>query len=338
MFQINYPKISSKILKLLPQKQKEVILRRFGLESGKKETLERIGCDFGVTRERIRQIEADAFGKLEKRKEEIDLKKAFFQFNQYLRDQGGLKREDILLSQLGRNRFQNQVYFLLCLGDSFYRFPEKEEFYSFWTIEKNLEQKAGDILKNLVKDFEKEKKPLSEDKFFNLSKNEPSGVFPSVVEISKKIERGPLNQFGLISWPEIKPKGVRDKAYLALRKTTKPLHFREIAVLAGQIKGEWCKQKEVFPQTVHNELIRDKRFVLVGRGIYGLREWGYSPGTVKDVVREILEKAKKPLTREEITEEALSQRLVKKNTILLNLQNKKLFAKDNQGRYNLKKK
>lgn len=336
MTEYDYKKICLKLLEELPQRQKTVVVRRFGLENKEKETLEKIGRDFGVTRERVRQIEADGFRELEKKKEERDLKKTLLHLRQYLQGKGGLKRENIMLVELGKDDFQNYVSFFLTLEDDFHHFPEDKDFYSFWTIEKNLFQKVKNISESLVKKFEKEQSPLSEDDFFKLGKNESPQVFLSSVEILKRIEKGLLGRFGLVDWPEIKPHGVKDRAYLSLRKTGKPLHFREVAHLSSELEGECCRRKSVFPQTVHNELIRDERFVLVGRGIYALKEWGYNPGTVKDIIVDILKKSKKPLTKEQIFNQVLNQRMVKENTILLNLQNKSLFSRDSQGRYILK--
>jgi len=71
----------------------------------------------------------------------------------------------------------------------------------------------------------------------------------------------------------------------------------------------------------------------VGRGTYALAEWGYLPGEVKEVIFRILKEEKKPLKKEEILKKVLEQRLVKENTILLNLSNKKYFLKDSLGRY-----
>ena len=86
--------------------------------------------------------------------------------------------------------------------------------------------------------------------------------------------------------------------------------------------------------TTHNELIKDKRFVLVGRGLYALAEWGYSAGVVKDVLRDILEKHG-PLTREEIIDKVRKERYVKDNTIIVNLQDPNLFKRLSNGAYML---
>ena len=298
----------------------------------KRETLQAIGQDFGVTRERIRQIENDSFFRLARQKEKSDLKKVFAVFHDYLRLQGGLKREDIILTDLGRNDFQNYVYFLLNLGDSFFRQPGTQEVYPFWAEDQKLFNKAEAVLKSLVEKLEQEGRPLSEE---NLPK-----FTLSTLEIAKKIEKGPLGGYGLISWPEIKPRGVRDRAYLALQKAGRPLHFREIAKLSSELEFGTLpfqsENREVLPQTVHNELIRDERFVLVGRGIYALKEWGYERGTVKDIISKILKESRRPLSRQEILKEVLRQRFVKENTILLNLADKNYFQRDSQGRYILK--
>jgi len=52
------------VLKNLTERERKVLVLRFGLEDGHQRTLEEVGQEFGVTRERIRQIEAKALRKL----------------------------------------------------------------------------------------------------------------------------------------------------------------------------------------------------------------------------------------------------------------------------------
>jgi len=52
------------LLTCLTEREREVIVRRTGFLDGERHTLEAIGQDFGVTRERIRQIETKAIKKL----------------------------------------------------------------------------------------------------------------------------------------------------------------------------------------------------------------------------------------------------------------------------------
>ena len=147
------------------------------------------------------------------------------------------------------------------------------------------------------------------------------------LSMSKKISRNPLGEWGLAASPNIKLKGVRDYAFLVLRKHGSPIHFKEVAKAITQYFN-----KKAHVATTHNELIKDKRFVLVGRGLYALAEWGYMSGVVKDVIKKILEK-EGPLSKEDVIKKVLKERYVKENTILVNLQNAKYFKKGKDNLY-----
>jgi len=324
--ELNFAKICLDLLQDLPQRQKEVISRRFGLErptSGGypgRETLESIGKDFGITRERVRQVERDGLLRLEPKIRECQ--KVFQYFQKYLKSQGGLKKEDILLKELGGGNQKPQVYFLLTLGENFQRFGETADFYSLWLINRNSLNLAKKVIESFYNRLKEIKQPLALRNYKGPVALKRETLL-SYLEISKKIQQSPEKLFGLKDWPEINPRGVKDKAYLVFKKVGKPLHFAEVARL---IEGA------LLP-TVHNELIRDPRFILVGRGVYALQEWGYYPGEVKEVIARVLEETGKPLTKEEILERVLKQRLVKENTVLLNLSNKKYFLRNSQGKY-----
>mgnify|MGYP001766916859 CR=1 FL=1 len=159
----------------------------------------------------------------------------------------------------------------------------------------------------------------------NLPKGMTKEAFFSALEISKDIIRN-QEGVGLKDWPEINPQSIKDKAYLVLRKQQKPLHFREVASLI----------ESALAQTVHNELIKDQRFVLVGRGTYALKEWGYFPGPVKDVIFKLMKDEQRPMTKENLLQKVLKQRFVKENTILLNLKDKRHFLKTSDGCYTIK--
>ncbi len=321
----NYQRVCSSLIEDLPPRTREVILRRFGLEQGTRETLEAIGRDFGICRERVRQIEKGGFLRIEPELEKIQ--KVFQYFAQELERFGGLKKEDILLSRLGGEKYKSQIYFLLTLEPNFKRVGESDEFYSLWTVNQNFLSRAKKVIALIHDRLEEIGKPL---KLKNLTEkltgDSPEKISPiiftSYLEISKKIQQNSEGFFGLKDWPEINPRGIKDRAYLVFKKTGAPLHFTEVAKL---IEGSLV-------QTVHNELIRDPRFVLIGRGIYALREWGYCPGEVRDIISKVLKEAG-PLTKAEILERVLKQRLVKENTVFLNLSNKKYFLRDSQRKY-----
>ena len=136
-----------------------------------------------------------------------------------------------------------------------------------------------------------------------------------------------MGEWGVSHSSNIKTKGMRDYAFLVIRKHGSPIHFKEVA---KQITTIFKKKAHI--ATTHNELIKDKRFVLVGRGLYALREWGYMSGVVKDVIKSILEKHG-PLSKDEIIEKVMKERYVKENTIMVNIQNQKHFKKNKDGKY-----
>ncbi|MCK4454146.1 hypothetical protein KAU51_02270 [Candidatus Parcubacteria bacterium] len=357
---VNYQKICNDILKDLPQERtKDIISRRFGFGIEKKETLESIGKSYNITRERVRQIEEDGLKKVKGKAEQIS-QEAFQGFAKELKDCGGLKREDLLLEKLGGKKFKPQVLFLLTLGEQFERFSETEDFYPFWTIDKNALNSAQQVIDSFIKELKKKNQPLSlknisvSSSYFSRRSRENQGSVEqseagsyyqrqqgsakqreagSYIEISKQILAGPEGLYGFSIWPEINPRGIKDKAFLVIKRENKPLHFTKVAEF---IEAQEQEEKPCLVKTVHNELIKDPRFVLVGRGLYALSDWGYQPGVVKDVIIDVLKKSEKPLSSKEIADQVLSQRFVQKNTILLNLQNKKYFLRDSQGKYTIK--
>lgn len=152
------------------------------------------------------------------------------------------------------------------------------------------------------------------------------------LSISKSIGKNPLGEWGQAHSQNVKTKGVRDYAYLAVKKHGSPLHFKEVANLIQKMFN-----RTAHVATTHNELIKDSRFVLVGRGMYALREWGYTQGVVRDVIREQLRKAAGPLTKEQIISGVLKERHVKPGTIVVNLQNQKYFKRGKDGKFSLVK-
>ena len=336
----SYQKICENLLKNLPQRTKDVIKRRFGLGRGTPETLESIGKDYGITRERVRQIEKDGFLKI--RTSLKKYQKVFQYFNDILKEHGDLKKEATLLTIAGGERYQREVFFLLSLYQDLKRISEDENFYTFWTKNLKAPELAKKVISLVIKRLQAERRPLLLEELLKAQRTEVEKVlgrkinkkiFYSFVEISRKIQKNPEDKWGLKEWVEINPRGIKDKAYLVFKREGKPLHFTEVAKKIGELP---FSSQKAHVATVHNELIKDQRFVLVGRGLYALREWGYEPGLVKDIILKILKKVKKPLSKEEILKEVLKQRLVKENTVLLNLQDRNIFLKDEKGRYKIR--
>ena len=153
-------------------------------------------------------------------------------------------------------------------------------------------------------------------------------LFYSLLKASNNIAQSKLGYWGMNDWSEIKPKTISAKIYLVLRENKSPMHFREIAEKINEVKFD---KKNANPATVHNELILGDRYILIGRGIYTLSEWGYKSGTVTNIISDILANSSKKMHRDEIIDNVLKQRLIKKNTILLALSDNNKF--DKKGEY-----
>ena len=334
------------LIKPLSDRNRDVILRRFGLKNGRPETLESIGQGYGITRERVRQIEEYAIKNLRA----SGLEQAAVLVNPYfdfaaglLNQQGGFIPEQDLFKkfsgQISENKIENlSLSFLLSLRSNFHKHPENDSTLAFWYLNNYSSGLANELVSETVFLLDSHKKLLNQNGLYELHQVESKkpvslDVFLSALSLSKRIDKNVFGEYGLSDWPEIKPRGVKDRAYLVLKKEQKPKHFREIASL---INTASFSNKKANVQTVHNELIKDSRFVLVGRGIYGLSEWGYKAGTVKDVLVSILKESRKALAKQELVAKVLSSRYVKENTILLNLQDSKVFRKKDDGTYSLR--
>jgi len=336
---------------VLPEKQREVIEKRYGLSGEEPMTLEAIGEERSVTRERIRQIEEAALSDL--RKNLDDLSDVIERLKYHLDILGGIRREKRLLEETSHsfsddplkmrnekimNKLQNHIWFLLDLAPYFNYLLERKNNYAAWHRGEEIVKKTDRINNFVKKELTKKNKPLELDEYHQLVHKTMKEFFLkkentllSYLDISKEFGFNPFGEFGLMNWSLIRPSSVNTKAYLILAKNHQPLHFTEISRLINEAGFD---KKEAQATTVHNELIKNQQFVLIGRGIYALKEWGYEPGTVQDILVKILKKIG-PKTYRELLEEIKKQRLVKDGTVLINLQDKKLFKKLADGRYSL---
>lgn len=331
--------VTKTLLDALPERARDVLEKRYGLsKDGDSFTLEAIGQSYGITRERVRQIEnygIQSIQKSEVYKKHYDL---FIEL-QKLIDQlgGGLIAEHVLLDEISDDTItRNHLYFLLVVGDPFYKSKENPQYTHRWFTERKTADLVEKALRNVYKGFARDEL-VSENEIVNrfkveldeLSTDKDEEVLKRWLRISKQIGRNPLGDWGPAESPNIRVKGIRDYAYLSVKRHGSPMHFREVA---NTIKDLFDHKAHV--ATTHNELIKDARFVLVGRGLYALTEWGYTAGVVKDVLREILEN-EGPLSREELIDKVRKERYVKDNTILVNLQDTNIFRKLSNGTYAL---
>jgi DNA-binding phage protein len=319
------------------EREREIIARRFGLFD-RKETLEQIGELLGITRERVRQLEKSVIARLKHTAEQGELshiKEIETIFLEQLHQNGEaarVSRLSELVTAENTRTDQSRIAFLASLCPCLAVIEDNDHFYYAISVLDIRDEKAiKAATAKLVEAIKKVGEPSEISAVGKTAGISTTAEAEALASISKDLAT--LNgRWGLIKWPMVNPKNIRDKIYVILKERGKHMHFNEIA---ESIKGSDFKRKDVTTQAIHNELIKDKRFVLIGRGIYALREWGYKKGTVADIISEVLREAGEPLHRDEIVKRVLKSRFVKETTILLNLQGKAQFKRVAKATYTL---
>ncbi len=333
--------VSKKLLSVLKDRSLDIISNRYGLgEDTKRKTLEAIGQKYGITRERVRQIENAALTSIRKSDSMKSEEAVFLELKKLIESLGSVVHEDELLKTISEDEsVQNHINFYLVLGDVFTQHKEDENFKTRWVVEHEVVDKIHDALKNLYKSLGTDELVVESDMIDRFLKNikdlsdehRDQEILRRWLSLSKKVAKNPLNEWGRAESKNVKTRGVKDYTFLVLRKHGEPMHFKEVAEAITKTFG-----RKTLAATTHNELIKDSRFVLVGRGKYALREWGYKPGIVRDVIKEILI-ANGPMTKDDVVDAVLKERFLKRNTILVNLQNSKYFKKLADGKYTVAK-
>lgn len=326
------------LLSAVPKRAAIVLERRFGLGKGNRRyTLEAIGKTYGITRERVRQIERDGLQRIKKSSVYKEFFPTFALFKEYLSSQGGVLTEESLVHHFTEDpRDASFVRFLVMLTPHLVYRGEDMSFRARWACDPPNMDKVERVLRTTAAEARVHSGVVATPELIAAVARHSAGeaLLDSTDEIalqrlaiSRELAHNFFGEWGHISSPLVRPRGVRDMAYLVFQKEGKPLHFLQAA---ERIRSMVAPRK-VHVQTVHNELIKDIRFILVGRGTYGLAEWGYEAGTVRDIITRVLSRG--PLPREGIVSAVLQKRNVKENTILINLQNRKHFKRLEDDRY-----
>lgn len=358
-------KILPAIFKDLSSREEDVLTRRYGLrediiqEKRSRQTLQTIGNHYHITRERVRQIENFAIRKIKQSKA---FKNEFMALKTFivetLNDCGGLGEERFLVKELvdrcgtegadeKRILVLKQIFaFVLSvlLTDGVENLRNRANFKRAWKIKDASFELANKTIDVLVDIVTKEDEPLAENDllakfkksdFYTENKNKlDDKKIVSCLHLSANLDYNVFGEWGIASWGLVALKTVSDKIHYILKKHKKPLHFAEITDF---INKKDAASFFAHGATVRNILTAEDRYILVGRGIYALAEWGVEAGTVTDLIENILKKVSGPVSRDDIIDEVLKQRLVKRQTVLVALNNQKKFVKVDDDLYTLKK-
>lgn len=332
---INFPKLMDRLLRLLTGKEQDVITRRFSLGGGQRETLDKIGKSFSITRERVRQIETMAIKKLARISMDPSMRFIHDLAYSTLVKNGRVMTEDILVSEMlkkvGSTEIDVNAMKLAMRVSGRLVKQEKNQFHHpFWLTKDLSMQEVKGLMKMIRKVLQKKGDVLTlEELRYELKGAYELVMISSALCIDKgfcEIHKG----WGLASWRHINPRSIKDKILITLKEGGRPLHFTNIA---KHVLGDFSAKKVVTPQAIHNELIRHDEFVLVGRGMYGMKEWGMVSGTVCDVIKLVLKENNGPMKRQEIIEGVLKKREIRIGTISLNLQKYAFFKRVGRAVY-----
>jgi hypothetical protein len=322
---IRFYDVFQKLLDHMPARSQEIVEKRFGVIEKEPLTLQKIGDEYGITRERVRQIvqsglksvySADHDDFLVIKEAIIDLVCAHH----------GIVPEPFIIDSLGGDDFSERGsvrFFIEGISDidivNAKKYPVENRVIIVKSFDINKWHAVHETVKNVLQD--KNAVHTSSELHGHISGHHADVEHEQLVKylhVSREIANNPFDKWGLVEWDEISPRGVREKALLVMKENNKPMHFREIAEAIDR-HGLGKNGRKSHPQTVHNELIRDDNFVLVGRGVYALNTGQYIKGTVKDVIEDVLRRSTKPLSAEEIVDQVLAIRYVKPSTVKVNL-------------------
>jgi hypothetical protein len=332
------------ILNNLTEKENEIISRRIWLNSNQ-ETLQSIWNSYKITRERVRQIEDVGIKKIWRIIKSTKLWKIQELWESILKLHWWLLVKDKLINwiinELKLDKDINNWILEIILQSDFNLNKSKPQlgtktYFFFPEVNRKL---ITEVHKEAIKILKKkwdimEQSILDEmikiNLFSSFGKIE-NVLIDSILDIFLDIVKWEEKYIWLEKWKILNPATLKDKTIYVMKKTKKPMHFIELTNLISNYFNESVKVA-----TIHNELIRNNEFVLIGRGIYVLKEWWYKPGTVLDVIIDILQKAKKPLSTDSIVSKVLKLRKVKSSTVYMNLQNRTHIQRVWRNIYTLK--
>lgn len=331
------------VLSSLSEKERIVIERRIGMY-GEKETLQNIGNSFkpAITRERVRQIEDAGIKKVGRIIKATELSSIQDMAREIISMHGGILTKDKLIAaiinDMSLSKEINSYILEVIVQSDFEIVKSKPRLgtQTYFTLP-NISRKAIDAVhKEALKILKRKKDVMEKDELYTqIAANIKAEVWAlsnvfidSVLDIFDDIVKGEEVLIGLTRWKILNPKTLKDKAIYVMKKEKVPMHFIDISNKISEYLGETVKIN-----TIHNELIRNEEFILIWRGIYALKEWGFKPGTVLDVILDILVKNEGPMTTEDIIKKVLKVRNVKKTTIYMNLQNKKAIERVGRNFY-----
>jgi DNA-directed RNA polymerase alpha subunit len=341
------------ILSKLSVRHRDIMSRRYGLWEGKRETLEEISKSFGVTRERIRQIQKSQVKKIQRvyknstqlisSLEDLFIKKLrpFLEANKNIANSSELLKiiYDIDNEKIGAdlaNEFLSEVFFDEKPIFSGYVINFDKDVVGLFEKDQEFYLKLMQVTNACLKE---KKTPQSIDELIvyftnNKSVGEDREKIKRFLTVSN-VAKDATGKFGLEKWEYFNSRSIHGMAERALIEINKPAHFTQIALLMNDLFPEYG----IFDShNVHARIGgRKDIFVWVAPGVFGLKRWGLErPPYVKDYLIKLLKKTNKPMHINELTEKVLEKCNCSKSSVFLTLcMNEDTFIKYPEKFYGL---
>ena len=336
--EMSFAKLIEHVLGLLTDKEKMVIMRRYAIGQPHKDTLDKIGMEYNITRERVRQVQDVALRKLLRLASEPNMARIHDIAHKTIMAEGGILFEEHLLSLMvkqiatGKEKIDlNALKLALQVSDKISKQDKHPQFKPFWTTKDVSMVEMRELAKRITEYMKKmELTPQTLE-----SIQEELGMQYDTKKIEKILYIMPEVIYVDGGWTlrtnrMLNPKSIKDKIITTLKTKGEPMHFSEIIRL---VMENFPMIRSVTPQAVHNELIRHQDFNLVGRGMYGLADWDLASGTVCDVIIQTILDNGEPMKRQDIIDAVMDKRPVRSGTISLNLQKHPFFVRTGRAVY-----
>ena len=345
------------MLARLPERQQGVIADRYGLWDGIAETLQDIGDKLGVTRERIRQIEATGLRRLRRVFGHQAVKDFVLQkLSIYLASEPdktcGILSEDEAAAALADDCSAEEAAlaasFLQDLdapGQSVFARHLIEVEPGIYCTENGVAAECRVLLELIESTLQQHQKPLSERRLYDDLANRSAGPLTPrqvarigrLLAISPSVMRLRNGTIAFSKWTEFRRRDSTSLVEATLRLLGRPGHFREITQKIGSLFRDAGSVNE---RTIHNAIIREQRkFVWVKSGTYGLAAWGLKrPPFIKDRLVELLSESLYPLPFWHLKEKVLEVCNCREDSVRMTLDlNPRLFKKFEGDQYGLRK-
>src|SRR3989344_2127416 len=200
--QFDPEQVAAKLFSILSEREQDILVRRYGLKVKEKMTLEEIGKQYSVTRERIRQVENASINKILSEYRDSLLRDLEALIRDVLEDHGELMSENRLVQNLldtdaESDQSKALVHFMLnqLLAERLQLVRESDAVYKTWSLQAARWDEFHSIIDRLVEIIKKHNEPLRLEQLLDRARGAVSvpeddfeRILVNYLDVTKKIE------------------------------------------------------------------------------------------------------------------------------------------------------